>query len=47
MVDGELIEVKIIEEWGLALGEDACLRVDLIQRHINLTMRRSTVTRKL
>ncbi|MCI18222.1 sulfate transporter [Trifolium medium] len=25
MIDGELIEVKIIEEWGLALGEDACL----------------------
>ncbi|MCI29241.1 sulfate transporter, partial [Trifolium medium] len=25
LVDGELIEVKIIEEWGLSLGEDACL----------------------
>ncbi|GAU38018.1 hypothetical protein TSUD_395770 [Trifolium subterraneum] len=25
LIDGELIEVKIIEEWGLALGDDACL----------------------
>ncbi|MCI44970.1 sulfate transporter, partial [Trifolium medium] len=25
LVDGELIEVKIVEEWGLSLGEDACL----------------------
>ncbi|MCH83074.1 sulfate transporter, partial [Trifolium medium] len=25
LVEGELIEVKIIEEWGMALGEDACL----------------------
>ncbi|MCI87560.1 DUF4283 domain protein, partial [Trifolium medium] len=25
LVEGELIEVKILEEWGLALGEDACL----------------------
>ncbi|GAU33774.1 hypothetical protein TSUD_393360 [Trifolium subterraneum] len=28
LVEGELIEVKIIEEWGLALGEDACLFED-------------------
>ncbi|GAU15594.1 hypothetical protein TSUD_108530 [Trifolium subterraneum] len=25
LIDGELIEVKIIEEWGLALGQDAYL----------------------
>ncbi|MCI89889.1 sulfate transporter, partial [Trifolium medium] len=25
MVDGILVEIKIVEEWGYALGEDACL----------------------
>jgi len=25
IIDGELVELKIIEEWGFALGEDACL----------------------
>jgi hypothetical protein len=25
LVEGELVEIKIVEEWGLALGEDACL----------------------
>jgi hypothetical protein len=25
LVDGDSLEFKIIEEWGLALGEDACL----------------------
>jgi len=25
VVDGVLFEFKIIEEWGFALGEDACL----------------------
>lgn len=24
MVDGVLLEVKIVEEWGFSLGEDAC-----------------------
>ncbi|MCI74329.1 DUF4283 domain protein, partial [Trifolium medium] len=28
LVEGEMIEVKVIEEWGLALGEDACLYDD-------------------
>ncbi|GAU38950.1 hypothetical protein TSUD_363890 [Trifolium subterraneum] len=28
LVDGELIEIRIFEEWGLALGEDACLFED-------------------
>ncbi|GAU40432.1 hypothetical protein TSUD_397510 [Trifolium subterraneum] len=28
LVEGELIEVKIVEEWGLALGEDACFFED-------------------
>lgn len=25
MVDGEVVEVKIVEEWGFNIGEDACL----------------------
>ncbi|MCI40255.1 sulfate transporter, partial [Trifolium medium] len=25
LIKGELIEIRIIEEWGMALGEDACL----------------------
>jgi hypothetical protein len=25
LVEGELVEIKIVEEWGMALGEDACL----------------------
>lgn len=25
MIDGILVEIKIIEEWGLNIGEDACL----------------------
>lgn len=25
LVDGMLLEIKIIEEWGFSLGEDACL----------------------
>jgi hypothetical protein len=28
LIDGVLVEVKIIEEWGLNLGEDACLFED-------------------
>jgi hypothetical protein len=29
LVDGELLEFTIIEEWGFALGEDACLGNDV------------------
>ena len=25
LVDGEVVEVKIVEEWGFSIGEDACL----------------------
>jgi hypothetical protein len=25
LIDGQLVELKIIEEWGYAIGEDACL----------------------
>jgi hypothetical protein len=25
LLDGELVDIKIIEEWGFHLGEDACL----------------------
>jgi len=25
MVDGEIFDFKIIEEWGFTIGEDACL----------------------
>jgi hypothetical protein len=25
LVDGEMIEIKIVEEWGFCLGDDACL----------------------
>ncbi|MCI07228.1 DUF4283 domain protein, partial [Trifolium medium] len=28
MVDGNLVEIKIVEEWGYALGEDTCLFED-------------------
>jgi len=28
LIDGELVELKIIEEWGFAIGEDACLLDD-------------------
>ncbi|MCI78974.1 DUF4283 domain protein, partial [Trifolium medium] len=28
MVDGTVVEVKIMEEWGYALGEDTCLFED-------------------
>ncbi|MCI43962.1 sulfate transporter, partial [Trifolium medium] len=28
LVDGVMVEVKIMEEWGYALGEDACLYED-------------------
>ena len=28
LVDGNLVEIKIIEEWGLNIGEDACLFED-------------------
>jgi hypothetical protein len=28
MIDGVLFDFQIIEEWGLALGEDACLLDD-------------------
>ncbi|MCI34433.1 DUF4283 domain protein, partial [Trifolium medium] len=25
LVDGTLVEIKIVEEWGYAMGEDTCL----------------------
>ncbi|MCI59796.1 sulfate transporter, partial [Trifolium medium] len=25
LVGGEMFEIKIIKEWGMALGEDACM----------------------
>ena len=25
LIDGEIVVIKIIEEWGFSLGEDACL----------------------
>ncbi|MCI41513.1 DUF4283 domain protein, partial [Trifolium medium] len=25
LVDGALVEIKIVEEWGYAMGEDTCL----------------------
>jgi len=25
LVDGTLVEIKIIEEWGFNIGEDVCL----------------------
>ena len=25
MIDGDLVKVKIIEEWGFNIGDDACL----------------------
>ncbi|MCI75150.1 sulfate transporter, partial [Trifolium medium] len=28
LVDGTLVEVKIVEDWGSALGEDTCLFED-------------------
>ncbi|MCI78834.1 sulfate transporter, partial [Trifolium medium] len=28
LVDGIMVEVKIVEEWGYALGEDTCLFED-------------------
>jgi hypothetical protein len=28
LVDGSLVEVQIIEEWGYELGDDACLLED-------------------
>jgi hypothetical protein len=28
LVDGSMVEVQIIEEWGFDLGDDACLRED-------------------
>ncbi|MCI64275.1 sulfate transporter, partial [Trifolium medium] len=28
LVDGVMVEVKIMEAWGYALGEDACLYED-------------------
>ncbi|MCI63414.1 DUF4283 domain protein, partial [Trifolium medium] len=28
MVDGTLVEVTIVEEWGYAMGEDTCLFED-------------------
>lgn len=24
-IDGEMVEVKIVEEWGFCIGDDACL----------------------
>ncbi|MCH96522.1 sulfate transporter, partial [Trifolium medium] len=33
LVDGVLVEVKLIEEWGFSLGEDACLFEEEIDSH--------------
>jgi hypothetical protein len=35
LVDGEIFDFKIIEDWGIALGEDACLDENTVQQGEN------------
>jgi hypothetical protein len=46
LLDGDLVDIKIIEEWGFHLGEDACLSEEDAKSVVCLRrMRRWRVTR--
>jgi hypothetical protein len=36
LVDGSLVEIQIIEEWGFDLGDDACLMEDDVESKVSL-----------